>query len=118
MSYDLYLRDPVTNATIHFSEPHDVQGGTYALCGTTEAWLNITYNYSQHFRQVFGPDGIRFLYGLSGAESIPVLQAAIDWLEDDEEEDYWRATSGNARRALVGLLRLARLAPHGVWDGD
>ena len=48
----------------------------------------------------------------------PVLKKAIDMLADDVEEDYWKPTRGNAKRALCGLLALAQLRPDGVWDGD
>lgn len=49
MSYDIYLRDRVTKETVNFDTPHQMAGGTYAVGGTTEAWLNITYNYSQWY---------------------------------------------------------------------
>ena len=49
MSYDIYLRDRVTKETVHFDTPHQMAGGTYAIGGTTEAWLNITYNYAQWY---------------------------------------------------------------------
>lgn len=32
-----------------------------------------------------------------------------------EEKDYWKATEGNAKRALCGLLMFAQLRPDGVW---
>ena len=56
MSYDIALNDPVTGDIIELSEPHFMQGGTYAVGGTTEFWLNITYNYGKFYRQdnVFG----------------------------------------------------------------
>lgn len=62
--------------------------------------------------------GIGALYGLSGAESIPLLKSAIQKLADDVDEDYWKATEGNAKRALIKLLALAQMRPDGVWDGD
>jgi hypothetical protein len=33
-------------------------------------------------------------------------------------EDYWEATEGNAKRALLQLMALSRMRPDGVWDGD
>lgn len=118
MSYDISLRDPVTHETLMVDDPHQLRGGTYAMYGTKEAWLNITYNYGGHYRRVFGEKGIRTIYGMSGAESIPVLKAAIDQLKDDATDDYWEASEGNAKRALYGLLALAQMRPDGVWDGD
>ena len=47
MSYDISLREPVSGEQVYFDEPHQMNGGTYALGGTTEAWLNITYNYAR-----------------------------------------------------------------------
>ena len=83
--------------------------------GTTEASLNITYNYGGHFYRVseelpaprpLAPEwmhtryselretvtGIRTLYGLTGAESLPILNLAIARLKDDATDDYWEAT--------------------------
>jgi hypothetical protein len=30
--------------------------------------------------------------------------------------DYWKATEGNAKRALCQLVALAQLRPDGVWN--
>ena len=118
MSYDISLRDPVTHETIECETPHFIRGGTYAVNGTQELWLNITYNYSQFYYNVFGDKGIRTIYGMTGAESIPVLKKAIGALRDDVNPDYWKATEGNAKQALYGLLAFAQLRPDGIWDGD
>ena len=139
MSYDIYLTDPVTREPIELEEAHYMRGGTYALSGTTEAWLNITYNYANWYYGpgVFGETadnkGIRTIYGLSGAESIPVLQNAIKTLEsitedisDEERREYerqgatgyWIPTRANAIRPLYQLLALAQMRPDGIWEGD
>lgn len=118
MSYDISLVDPVTRETLEVESPHQMRGGTYVLGGTTEAWLNITYNYGRFYREVFGEKGIRTIYGMTGAESIPVIKAAMDKLGDDVDPDYWKPTQGNAKKALAGLLALAQMRPDGVWDGD
>ena len=119
MSYDLSLCDPVTRGVIHFDHSHEMRGGTYALGGTTEAALNITYNYASHYRRVFGSEeGIRSLYDKTGAESIPVLRAAIDKLGNDVSDNYWEPTEGNAKLALLQLLAMAQMRPDGVWEGD
>jgi hypothetical protein len=118
MSYDITLTDPVTKDTISFDAPHQMRGGTYVRVGTDQAWLNITYNHAQHFRKVLGEHGIRTIYGLSGAESTPLLASAIAALGDDAHVDYWTATEGNAKRALRQLLAMAQLRPDGIWDGD
>lgn len=135
MSYDITLRDPVTHEPLTVEAPHQMRGGTYAMSGTNEMWLNITYNYAFWFYKeyAFGKDGIRSIYGLSGAESIPVLKKAIAGLEDSDEElpyeeakscfeqgatGYWLPTRTNAIRPLYQLLALAQMRPDGVWEGD
>jgi hypothetical protein len=78
VSYDIRLTEPDTGDTICFDEAHDHKGGTYAMGGTNEAWLNITYNYSPFYRQhVDNEQGIRWLYGKTGAEVLPRLRAAV-----------------------------------------
>lgn len=86
MSYDLYLKEPATGEVA--SVPgHLMIGGTYRAdyhpeTGTftpalnTEAHLNITYNYGGYFREVY-EEGIRKIYGMSGVDSIPVLESMI-----------------------------------------
>ncbi len=118
MSYDLYLSRSETGETIELAEKHQLRGGTYAVGGTTEAHLNVTWNYGRHFARVLGVSGIRTIYGLAGAESIPVLEKAIGELGDDATDNYWDATEGNAARALRDLVALAKLAPEDVWAGD
>ena len=123
MSYDISLTCPVTGEVLELDEPHQMKGGTYAVGGTRDAALNITYNYAEHFYRVFldiqfSKAGIRSIYGMTGAESIPVLQMAITKLKDDVDTDYWKPTEGNAKKALTQLLALAKMRPDGVWAGD
>lgn len=137
MSYDISLCDPVTGDTLQLDEPHHMRGGTFCIGGTTDAHLNVTYNYAQHYYRLFPKrpardnendrynvdlngevGGIRSLYGLTGAESIPVLEQVIAQLGDDTDPNYWAATEGNAKRALTQLLALAQMRPDGVWNGD
>lgn len=140
MSYDIELKSPVSGETILLDNPHLMGGGIRAAGGTREAWLNVTYNYSEWYRRagVF-PDqngeslGIRAIYGLTGAESIPVLKSAIEKLRDCYEElsneerheyeakgcaGYWLPTKTNAIIPLAQLLTFAQLRPDGVWAGD
>jgi hypothetical protein len=119
MSYDVELVDPITKSRITFDFKHKIRGGTYQMGGCSEAWLNVTYNYSPHFYRVLDSEkGLRALYGKTGAESISAIEQAIAQLGDDVDADYWKPTEGNAKRALFGLLAFARLRPDGVWDGD
>ena len=118
MSYDLGLKDQVTGEWLELDEPHQMKGGTYQLGGSDTAELNITYNYGKHLYRVLGEEGIRSLYGKTGAETAPVLEKAISALADDVDDNYWEPTEGNVKRALLQCLTLARLRPDGVWDGD
>lgn len=119
MSYDIELKHPVSGKVILLGLPHHMTGGTYALGGTREACLNVTYNYAPHYAMSFDDkNGIRSIYGLTGAESIPVLQLAISRLGNDMDDNYWNPTEGNAKAALLQLLALAQMRPDGVWDGD
>lgn len=118
MSYDVFLKDPETGKPLQSAEEHDISGGTYCVGGTRSLALNVTYNYSPHFCRVLHEKSLRGLYGMTGANSIPLLESAISKLGDDVSDDYWEPTEGNAKRALEGLLSLARMAPSGVWDGD
>jgi hypothetical protein len=118
MSYDISLIDPVTRKTLELDEPHHMRGGTYQVGGTRLAELNVTYNYARHFGVINEGDGIRAIYGMTGADSITLLEKAIASLADDVDPDYWKPTEGNAKRALCQLLSLAKMRPDGVWDGD
>lgn len=124
MSYDVYLADPITGKALEVGFTHQLTGGTYCDGGTNEAWLNITYNYSNILYQVFdtnernGFGGIRSIYGLTGAESIPVIEQAISQLSNHVSNDYWEATEGNVKSALLKVLALAQLRPDGIWMGD
>jgi len=118
MSYDISLCDQVNGEVLELDAPHQMRGGTCVMGGTPKAWLNVTYNYHKHFRATMGAEGIRAVYGLTGADSIPILSRAIDALGDDADDDYWTPTEGNAKRALTQLRALAQLRPDGVWVGD
>ena len=140
MSYDIYLTDPVDHKPLRLEATHHMKGGTYAMSGTTKAWLNITYNYADWYYRpgVFArtrkaSKGIRTIYGMTGAQSIPILQKAIAKLENLTEDisteerrkyeeqgatGYWMPTRENAIKPLYQLLSLAQMRPDGVWEGD
>ena len=134
MSYDIELTDPVTGDVLELDSSHHMRGGAYAIGGTSLAHLNVTYNYSEHFKRAFGNEavemnsferifgggdtGIRSIYGMTGAASIPVLRSAAAKLGDDVDPDYWKPTEGNAKRALLQLIALAEMRPDGIWTGD
>lgn len=135
MSYGISLVDPVTHETLTVDAPHQMRGGIYAIGGTDELWMSITYNYAWWYYKdyAFGENGIRSIYGLSGAESIPVLKKVISGLENSREElpndeikecleqgvsGYWLPTRENAIKPLYQLLAMAQMRPDGIWNGD
>ena len=118
MSYDISLHDPITKDVLLLDDPHQIRGGTYCVGGTSELHLSVTYNYCAIYQKVLGPKGICVLYGMTGAESIPILKTAMTLLQDDVDPDYWKPTEGNAKAALAGLLAFAQLRPDGIWNGD
>ena len=97
MSYDIYLKDPVTKETAEVPA-HLMVGGTYKAdyhpeTGTftpalnTEAHLNITYNYGCYYYEVYKDCGVRKIYGMMGADSIPILENIIVTLTDKYKRD-------------------------------
>ena len=118
MSYDLYLVDPVTKETIEIEDAHFMRGGTYCVGGSKELHLNITYNYAPFYYTYMGDKGIRSIYGMTGLDSIPLLQEAASQLGDDVVDDYWEPTEGNAKQALLQLIAMAKMRPDGIWEGD
>jgi len=115
MSYDLELLDPKTDELIEFDKPHHLTGGTYAVGGTTGAWLNMTYNYSPILYRVFGKHGIRALDGMTADRSKILLNKVIQGLGTDVSDDYWECTEGNVRKALSDVLAIASERPDGYW---
>lgn len=119
MSYGISLVEPDTKKTIRFAEDHQVKSVPHAFAGTHEAALRVTSNYGALLRMVLGQEhGIRVLYGKTGEETIQLLEKAINELGDEMSEDYWTATPGNVKVALMGLLTFAKKRPDGIWQGD
>jgi len=125
MSYDLCLRDPNTGEAVKLQARHQWRGGTYAVGGCDTASFNVTYNYAHILQRVLGEKGICELYGKTGAmtfdllsKAIAELTAAVELNGDGVSNDYWEATSGNVKHALMVLLDLAVMCPEGVWNGD
>lgn len=119
MGYDIRLLDPVSKDVIKLGEPHFMQGATYLVGGNRELSLSVTYNYAEiYYNFIDKEKGIRKIYGMTGLESISILEQAIDKLEDDVSDNYWHSTEGNAKRALIQLVTMAKMRPDGIWDGD
>ena len=114
MSYDCYLKDPVTGETLRAKTEHFIRGGIYCLSGCNDLWLNVTFNYAPVIAKVM-PCGIKGLDGKTAVDTIPLLEQAVAKLGDKTNDDYWKATEGNVKRALNGLLAFAKMRPDGVW---
>lgn len=122
MSYDLYLRDRVSRERLEVPG-HLMYGGNVRVAPvngelvpqpTTEAYLNITYNYSSYYYGAFpgvkdDPDqngkdraeygilskegGIRSLNGIGGQAAVRVLQEMIRRIEQKYKDvEGWIST--------------------------
>lgn len=92
------------------------EGGTYALGGQTEAELNITYNYSPHYYRVLDKKkGLEWLHGKKAKGCIHRLEDAVAKLGTVRDQDYWKATEGNAGYALSILLGWAKANPEATF---
>lgn len=117
MSYDIRMNCDHCN-TIVSVEPFQ-EGGTQPIGGTDQACLNVTYNYSSHYRRLIDSgEGIRWLYGKQGKDCIGRLREAISQLKDDESDNYWDPTEGNAKAPLKRLLCWAEQHPTAIFSGD
>ena len=124
MSHDIRIKRK-DGTVVELKERHVITGGTYALGGTTEAWLNITYNYWRIFHRLFGEDGITTIYGMNVKDARTILVGAVARLGVAEpDENYWKACDGNAKKALAGLIELTDRAlsdypdDEMFWEGD
>ena len=114
MSYDVYFCDPVSKKVIELDEPHFMRGGTYAIGGTEELTLNITYNYSENYSK--HNFSIKDLDGKTALDVLPELERVISELGDEVDPDYWKPTDGNAKKALIQLLTMCKMRPDAVID--
>ena len=113
MSYDISFRDPVSGYKLCADIPHQMAGGTYMVGGTTTLELNVTYNYSR----CYAPYNFHLtdLDGKKAVDMIPVMEEVISNLGDDvDDKDYWNPTEGNAKRALIQLVTMAKMRPDAI----
>ena len=113
MSWDVYLKkdDKVVKVDSH------EEGGTYAMGGTTNAELNITYNYSWFYYQLLDKGkGLKWIDGKVAKDTIDQLQKAVTALGIRQNKDYWADTPGNAGYALMVLLCWAKANPEAIFQ--
>lgn len=119
MSYSIEIVDSKGNVLeLPKDQTHHIKGAIYVAEGSRSATIHITYNYADYFQQVFGPEGIRTLYGEKVSETLEEILNAVLQLSGCPSHDYWEKTEGNARKALIDLLNLGLLFPEGYWSGD
>lgn len=117
MSYSVSIINPDTGAILEAPIPLDLRGANYVVGGTTELELTITYNYHEHLQTALGVLGLDGLDGLAAHETWTLILAGIAVLDNDVVDDYWAATEGNAKLALINLLIMACVSPEGgVWQ--
>ena len=104
MSYDISLVEPTTKKTITVDFKHQMKGGTYCVGGTDELYLNITWNYCPYFFDATENDerfykgdknqGLRAIYGKTGAETIPMLTDMAERIRKkyQNEDGTWKKT--------------------------
>ena len=124
MSYDIRLKDPVTDETLDLPVKHVMTGTrTFSPKPISEAWLNVTYNYGRYYYDATDGDprfahdeisayyadgttgpvkteyGIRGIYGKTGVESIPMLEDMIERIKAKYKPDgEWLITSRERTR--------------------
>jgi hypothetical protein len=119
MSYYVKMYDPETKKTVNFKYKHGYQGSNFILGGTTEAFVNITYNYAKYYKETIDKDtGLYSLHNKTGKEALPIIQKAINELGIDYNENYWAATRGNAGYALLAIEFFCRMRPDGIIKVD
>lgn len=93
------------------------EGGTYVWGGTTQAELNITYNYGKLYYLTLDRDqGLRVLNDKRAGDVLELLENAVNQLGTNPmTEDYWAPTPGNAGKALSTLLDWARQHPDAIF---
>lgn len=114
MSWDVYLKN--TDGKVVSVEKFE-EGGTYLVGGSTEANLNITYNYSWfYYKCLDKKKGLKWLSGKTSIGCIDRLQAAVNELGTNRWKDYWTPTPGNAGYALSILLEWAKDNPDAIFE--
>lgn len=57
--------------------------------------MNITYNYGHYYYEIYEEDGIWDIYGVSGFDSILMLEKMITLLNEKYKKGVWLRTKRN-----------------------
>lgn len=132
MSYTVAIGQEIAQVSPH------TEGGTIAVGGSTEARMDVTYNYGWYYHLVFGENGIRHLKGMHVGQSLPLIANAIyrlsapnmrDQYNADKDNDhldtwtepddyYWKPTPENALAVLKVMMIWGLDNINGIWYVD
>ena len=96
--------------------------GSYRQCGkngsegTMAAEISVTGNYDPIYQQVTGKSLRKMLDGLLAWVTVHSLTKAVTACGTLKDDDYWKATPGNAGAIAALLLDWARLHPNAIWE--
>lgn len=80
MSWDCELVNE-KGETLKLEKKHNLKGGTYAVGGTDDCWLNVTYNYGRYIRECPDfPDGLDSLQDKVAVDTVQMFDNAIEFL--------------------------------------
>ena len=124
MSYWVYLNCACCDRPMNVAR--HAEGGTYAVGGTQEAEIKVTYNYQPEFRRVWeevggtldgeGDGTLGAMLGGKVASTVAeMLDRGVASLGTIRDEDYWKPTPGNAGYALSILAAWAKEHPTAVF---
>lgn len=91
------------------------EGGKQIINGSTEAELNVTYNYSEILERVLGHTFSDALDNKKAGDVVELLGHAMMILDTDVSTDYWQATEGNVRVVISRLLMWAEQCPDAIF---
>lgn len=112
MSYDIYIYNPKTKKIISSDYAGYVDSNDYDKL----LYLNITYNYTSVLSKAFNSKkGIYLLNNKKVSDTINIIEVAINRLKNEINNDYWSATEGNVKFALLELYQMSLLGQNGVW---
>jgi hypothetical protein len=118
MGYSIYCKNK--NKIITFSKPHFIQGSTYAVSGTIEAYYSMTSNYSKIISK-FLKNGIKELHDKKVKNTLKILENIMIQLNNDTyNENYWECTETNVKLALYDMWKLGfesmKIDNECLWD--
>ena len=120
MSWDISIVNE-NNEIMECDASHLLRGGTVRAnsdleqISITEAELNITYNYSNHYATVWEDyEGLYEMFNdKKASDCIEDLEKAVSMLGIETDDNYWSSTRGNAGKAISDFLWLCKQCSEG-----